>query len=134
MNGAEYLSPCITEFTMRSLSICLLLIAVSSASVISADWPRFRGPNGSGVSDARDLPVEFRPEKNVLWKATVPPGHSSPVLAINDLNDECFATPAIADGKLYIRPRSGLYCFSQTAQTNTNALRNATKGKVNAPH
>jgi outer membrane protein assembly factor BamB len=33
------------------------------------------------------------------------------VIAVNELDDECFATPAIADGKLYIRTRSALYCF-----------------------
>jgi outer membrane protein assembly factor BamB len=33
------------------------------------------------------------------------------VMSVNELDDECFATPAIADGKLYIRTRSALYCF-----------------------
>jgi outer membrane protein assembly factor BamB len=33
------------------------------------------------------------------------------VLAVNELDDECFATPAIADGRIYIRTRSALYCF-----------------------
>ncbi len=44
------------------------------------EWGRFRGPNGSGVSAAVDLPVEFGPEKNVIWKTPLPAGHSSPVL------------------------------------------------------
>jgi outer membrane protein assembly factor BamB len=43
-------------------------------------WTRFRGPNGTGISDAKGLPREFGPEKNVIWKAPLPPGHSSPVL------------------------------------------------------
>jgi outer membrane protein assembly factor BamB len=33
------------------------------------------------------------------------------VLAVNELDDECYATPAIADGRLYIRTRSALYAF-----------------------
>ena len=33
------------------------------------------------------------------------------VIAVNELDDEVFATPAIADGRLYIRTRSALYCF-----------------------
>ncbi|MFY9570492.1 MAG: hypothetical protein WAV20_03700, partial [Blastocatellia bacterium] len=33
------------------------------------------------------------------------------ILAVNQLDDECFATPAIADGRIYIRTRSALYCF-----------------------
>jgi outer membrane protein assembly factor BamB len=32
-------------------------------------------------------------------------------LAVNDLDDECFATPAVADGSLYVRTRQWLYCF-----------------------
>ena len=33
------------------------------------------------------------------------------VLAVNELDDECYATPAIADGRIYIRTRSALYAF-----------------------
>ena len=35
------------------------------------------------------------------------------VLAVNELDDEVFATPAISDGRLYIRTRSALYCFGK---------------------
>ena len=49
------------------------------------NWPQFRGPNGSGVGEARDLPIEFGPAKNVLWKTAVLPGVSSPVLAGDQL-------------------------------------------------
>ena len=43
----------------------------------------FRGPNGSGVANEKNLPVEFGPEKNLVWKTPLPPGHSSPVLMGN---------------------------------------------------
>ncbi|MEW5975434.1 MAG: PQQ-binding-like beta-propeller repeat protein [Acidobacteriota bacterium] len=33
------------------------------------------------------------------------------VLALNDLREDCYATPAIVDGKIYLRTRSHLYCF-----------------------
>jgi outer membrane protein assembly factor BamB len=33
------------------------------------------------------------------------------VLAVNTLGDEVFGTPAIADGKIYVRTRGTLYCF-----------------------
>ncbi|MGI9166091.1 MAG: PQQ-binding-like beta-propeller repeat protein [Pyrinomonadaceae bacterium] len=35
------------------------------------------------------------------------------VLRVNELDDECFATPAIADGRIYIRTRSALYAFGK---------------------
>jgi len=46
----------------------------------ASDWGRFRGPNGTGVSDTTGLPADFGPARNVVWKTAVPPGHSSPVL------------------------------------------------------
>src|SRR5437867_4007619 len=44
------------------------------------NWPRFRGPNGSGVSESLGLPVEFGPGTNLAWRTPVPAGHSSPVV------------------------------------------------------
>ena len=35
------------------------------------------------------------------------------VLAVNELDDECYATPAIADGRIYIRTRGALYAFGK---------------------
>jgi outer membrane protein assembly factor BamB len=60
----------------------LLGIAVLSCQALhGGEWPQFRGPNGSGVSDAVNLPVEFGPNRNVIWKTALPAGHSSPVIA-----------------------------------------------------
>src|SRR5438034_9851586 len=50
------------------------------SAFLSDDWSQFRGPNGTGISRAMNLPVEFGPDRNVLWKTPLPPGHSSPVL------------------------------------------------------
>ena len=59
-------------------------------------WPRFRGPNGSGVADDQVPPVRFGPESNVKWKVTVPSGLSSPIVA----GDKLVLT-ALDQGKLY---------------------------------
>ena len=48
---------------------------------MAADWPRFRGPNGSGIGESSGLPVEFGPEKNLAWRTAAPFGRSSPVVA-----------------------------------------------------
>jgi len=47
---------------------------------MSGDWTQFRGPNSSGVSDEKNIPDDFGPSKNLVWKTPLPPGHSSPVL------------------------------------------------------
>jgi hypothetical protein len=40
-------------------------------------------------------------------------GRDWEILAVNDLGEPCFATPAIAGGKLFLRTRSALYCFGR---------------------
>jgi len=58
-----------------------MLVFGIAVSVNGAEWDRFRGPNGSGVSETSGLPAEFGPAKNLVWKTALPPGHSSPVLS-----------------------------------------------------
>lgn len=41
------------------------------------------------------------------------PDGSNEILAINDLKEECYATPAIGNGRIYIRTVNTLYCFGQ---------------------
>jgi len=64
----------------NSLQVFLAVIALT-VSGSATDWPRFRGPNGAGVSETSSLPTEFGPEKNLIWRVALPPGHSSPILA-----------------------------------------------------
>jgi outer membrane protein assembly factor BamB len=65
--------------TTQRLPLALL---VFSTILSATDWPRFRGPNGSGVdASASELPVEFGPSAGVAWKANVPFGRSSPIVA-----------------------------------------------------
>ena len=56
----------------------------------------FRGPNASGISNETNLPVEFGPGKNMVWKTELPPGHSSPVFG----KDSIFVTGS-EEGKLF---------------------------------
>ena len=69
---------------MRQSIGVLLGVSLAGGAASAAErepWSRFRGPNGTGVSEATGLPVSFGPEKNVRWKTPLPPGHSSPVLS-----------------------------------------------------
>jgi outer membrane protein assembly factor BamB len=55
--------------------------SLQAASWLSAeDWPRFRGPNGSGISTSESLASDFSLESNVLWKAELAQGTSSPII------------------------------------------------------
>ena len=43
----------------------LILAVALLAAGPDGEWARFRGPNGSGVSESGALPTEFGPAKNV---------------------------------------------------------------------
>lgn len=73
---------------MRSVAhycslVCLIAALASSATVSSAtaqEWTRFRGPNGTGESEATTIPASWT-EKDLNWRIELPGiGHSSPVL------------------------------------------------------
>src|SRR2546426_3965295 len=65
----------------------------------SDDGPQFRGPEGTGHSDARDLPLNWSETNNVVWKTPIHDrGWSSPVI----YGDQIWLTTATLDGrKLY---------------------------------
>ena len=59
-------------------ALCLL---VCVSAPVQAQWPQFRGPNGSGIGAGSGYPTDFSPTTNVAWKTAVPFGQSSPVIA-----------------------------------------------------
>lgn len=64
--------------------------------VRAGDWPQFRGPGGSGVSDETGLPVRWGPTQNIRWKI--------------DLPGRGVSSPVVARGRVYVTASSG---FSQ---------------------
>src|SRR5262245_44341198 len=73
-----------------------LLFSAMSFGAEESPWPRFRGPNGSGVAEGQKPPVEIGPDKNVKWKIPVPSGLSSPIIA-----GDLIVLTAFDDGKLF---------------------------------
>ncbi|MEM9282589.1 MAG: PQQ-binding-like beta-propeller repeat protein [Verrucomicrobiota bacterium] len=65
---------------MRSSLVLLALCLVIPHFAPAQEWTRFRGPNGSGISPATGIPVEWTPE-DYRWQIDLPvQGSSSPVL------------------------------------------------------
>ena len=58
------------------------LLSPSLREGLASDWPRFRGPNGSGVSpDEAPAPTTWSDTENLKWKVALPgPGSSSPIV------------------------------------------------------
>lgn len=64
---------------LRTACLLLGLLASSSDPAAAQEWVRFRGPNGTGISDATTIPTEWT-EADYNWRVALPGiGHSSPV-------------------------------------------------------
>jgi outer membrane protein assembly factor BamB len=91
---------------MKRALTCLLILCFATIAE-AQNWPQFRGPNASGVADARPTPTTWDAAKgtNILWKVPIPGlAHSSPVV----WGDRVYVTTAISSaGKEYFR--HGLY-------------------------
>lgn len=77
--------------TLLAITPSLLLLAAPWAH--GADWPTWRADiAGSGKSVEPDAPVEWGPDKNILWRTPLPNrGNSTPVVS----GDRVFVTQAI---------------------------------------
>jgi len=65
---------------MRFLLAGLLVVGSFAALAAEENWPRFRGPNGAGISDATTVPAKWT-DADYNWKVPLPGlGHSSPVV------------------------------------------------------
>lgn len=93
-----------------------LLGAVFCAGIIASPWPRFRGPNGTGVAAEADIPVRWDEQRGILWKTEIPGfGNSSPVV----WGERLFLQSAAADGSerrlLCLSAKDGRVLWSQSA-------------------
>jgi len=107
--------------------IRILLFLSATLLTSASDWPRFRGPNGEGLSSDKGLPSEIGPGKNVVWKIKTPKGHSSPI---------------VVDGKLVITGHEGderiVLCFdaatgAQLWRRSVTKLRSEPPNPLNGP-
>lgn len=74
------------------LVVALLFTTIGSA----AEWSRFRGSDGLGISSETGLPAEWSSTKNVVWKTKLPgPGSSSPVTAGDRVFLTCYSGYAL---------------------------------------
>jgi outer membrane protein assembly factor BamB len=78
---------------MLMAALCLLLQNPLTAQSSGSDplgagshWPQFRGPGGQGISNARNVPLNWSNSSNIVWRAEIPgSGWSSPVLRVGRL-------------------------------------------------
>lgn len=68
--------------------LCFALIVLLNSAALAENWPKFRGPTGQGISQEKNVPVEWSPEKNVAWKV--------PILG------DGWSSPVYVDGRIYL--------------------------------
>ena len=69
-----------TQSMSRLITLAAILVLASTAGAAEGEWTRFRGPNGSGISEAVTVPAKWT-ERDYNWKVKLPGiGHSSPVV------------------------------------------------------
>ena len=73
--------------------LCCCFLSLASRLTTAQEWTRFRGYNGSGVSEATTIPAQWS-DDDYNWKIKLPGGgHSSPVI----WGDRLFITSADPD-------------------------------------
>lgn len=87
LNRIHKLLPLAAKHFILGLVIATTLMVTSNLR--ASDWMRFRGPNGSGISNAANPPTSWSDQENVKWRIDLPgPGSSSPIL----VGDKLFVT------------------------------------------
>ncbi|MGH9335986.1 MAG: PQQ-binding-like beta-propeller repeat protein, partial [Vicinamibacteria bacterium] len=80
----------------RLLTIAASLVLAVSTESFAQNWPQFRGPDGGGIADRQNLPVNWDVAggENLLWRTPVPGlAHSSPVV----WGDRIYLTTSVAE-------------------------------------
>src|SRR5579864_4729818 len=76
---------------MKATSLAFVLIGLLVNPAGADDWPRFRGPNGDGVSGESKVPLQWGPRDNIAWKVELPGhGSSSPIVVGERVLVTCF--------------------------------------------
>jgi outer membrane protein assembly factor BamB len=87
----------------------LTTLDAATGSVFRQDRVRNSSDNYYASPVAADGKIYLASHNGVV--AVLRAGDGQELLATNRLEEEIFATPAITDGRLYIRTVSALYCF-----------------------
>jgi len=65
---------------LQTTIVITIAFTVCALRGAAQEWPRFRGPNGTGISHVKTVPSKIT-DSDINWKVELPgTGHSSPVL------------------------------------------------------
>lgn len=74
--------------------LIIVVLAAFAAAAHSANWPAWRGPLGTGLSEEKNLPVKWSTTENVKWRIELPEAcNSTPIV----WGDRVFVTQPVGD-------------------------------------
>ena len=78
---------------------CLVTLALMAFNkTLAENWPCFRGPTRQGISNEKDVPLEWSQTSNIVWKRPIPgEGWSSPIV----FDERVFVTTATDGGATF---------------------------------
>lgn len=119
------------KFLPRSVCFALILTALLSTKSTAQEWTRFRGPNGTGISAAKNIPVTWT-EQDFRWRVAIPgESHSQPVI----WGDKIFLLTALDSGKeralLCLRKNTGDVVWTKKYPLPTHRPGNRNSGFAN---
>jgi outer membrane protein assembly factor BamB len=117
------------------LSAALLIACFTTllpTDVAGQEWTRFRGPNGTGISAAKGIPVTWT-EQDFRWRVPVPgDSHSQPVI----WGDRIFVNSAVQAGKerslVCLQKSDGKLLWQKTFTLPTHRPGNKNSGYANS--
>ncbi len=95
----------------------LILGLLCGAAAAETSWPEFRGPTQQGHSTAVGLPLDWAPDKNILWRTEIP--------------GRAWSSPIFAEGKIFLTNAQPLRAADPSAGVSLRLMAlNAASGKV----
>jgi outer membrane protein assembly factor BamB len=65
----------------NSIRFAIILVLFVVHPALAGNWPGWRGPEGTGVTTEKGLPVNWSTNENVRWRVELPgPGNASPIV------------------------------------------------------
>lgn len=90
----------------KTVLLAVALAAGASSVALTAygeNWPAWRGPQGTGVSEAATAPTKWSKSENVRWKIALPgEGNATPIV---------WGEKVIVPSVSAMNTRRGLYCY-----------------------
>lgn len=81
---------------MRTQILIFFALSLVTVPVLAENWPAWRGPDGTGTSRDKGLPVKWSGTENIRWKTPLPePCNSTPIV----WEDRVFLMQGLENGK-----------------------------------